>query len=895
MVLSPVGYGSGTASFFKLNQRIDHVLLNNLTASYKALCDDDLSPDAAQALLIQTMFIAYLEDRGIVRAEYLEDASGGISETFRGILQSSSSTALYRLFERLRVDFNGDLFVEPCSFDPSEPRPRVTRAHLNTLERFLSGHEEMGDGGGQLRFWGYDFKYIPIELISAVYDQFLGEQDAERRERGAYYTPMFLADTVITTLWDTLPTQARAKGQFLDPACGSGVFLVRAFQLLCEHWRGAHNSQRIGWEDLLTILSRLHGWDLSDAAVRVAVFSLYLALLQEVTPPDIRLLIGRGRLLPKLWNRTLRAQDFFGASPDALQVDVVFGNPPWSSRRGADRPSARWSKEHQLPMPGGEDAWAFVWKALLHVRENGMVGFLLPAMGFLHNHHPKAVEARRRLLCDARVFQIVNFSDMRFQLFEHAVRPTALVVFGRGDPEEPGYRFDYWTPKADLNLKIGRAITLSSVDKRTVASHEAMQDPSLFKRRLWMSDPESKLFGYLESLPKIGDFVGEYRALYRKIQSLRDRWVIGHGFKPAQPHRLEEDDYQHQHSDPVANVPYLPINAFRVLAQECAHLQPFGSGRVHRRGFERAFSGPRVLVPRGIRTKERRLRASYLEEPLTFQDIMLAISVPPEDVGRAKLLTALLNSKLLFWYAFHGTASFGSDRPEIKQAELLRLPFPAPEDLQRSRSEAAGLALTALIDKARSSAKKSLTLRPGNDRPLNDLDSLCYSYFGLGEEEIALVEDAVEEIIPCTQPSRGASVALWKPAGKGDRQTYASTLGRSMKQWFDDDVSIAVVLEARNDDLALLHLRLVEAGSEEPYRERDDQAIGEAFGRLRAHVAMHLPGNFQLIPDFRLFVGKSLYLIKPLQRRFWLRSAAIADADAVAMDLHDAATLSDSA
>ena len=158
------------------------------------------------------MFIAYLEDRGIVGPEYLRDASDGISETFRGILKSSSSSALYRLFERLRKDFNGDLFMEPCSFEPTRTPPRVERAHLETLERFLSGHEEMGVGGGQLRFWGYNFKYIPIELISAVYDRFLGEQEEERRKRGAYYTPMLLADTVIRTLWDKLSTQARAKG-----------------------------------------------------------------------------------------------------------------------------------------------------------------------------------------------------------------------------------------------------------------------------------------------------------------------------------------------------------------------------------------------------------------------------------------------------------------------------------------------------------------------------------------------------------------------------------------------------------------------------------------------------------------------------------------------------------
>ena len=883
-------------SFFRVRERIDHVLLDNLTASCKTLSADGLLTDAAQALLIQTMFIAYLEDREIVRSEAFEDASRGTSQTFLEILQSSSSTALYRLFERLRQDFDGDLFVAPCSFDAQEARPHVAPAHMTTLERFLSGHEGMGEGGGQLRFWGYDFKYIPIELISAVYDRFLGEQGEERRERGAYYTPMFLADTVITTLWDSLPAQTREKGQFLDPACGSGVFLVRAFQLLCEQWRDTHDLRTIPWKDLLKILERLSGWDLSAGAVRVAVFSLYLALLQEVRPPDIRSLIDRGRLLPKLWNRSLRARDFFGVSSDAFQADVVLGNPPWSSRRGADRPSALWSRDRQLPMPGGEDAWAFVWKSLRHIRENGVVAFLLPAMGFLHNHAAKAVEARRRLLRDARVFRIVNFSDMRFQLFEGPVRPAALVILGHGNADRTGYRIDYWTPKADLNLKTRRAITLSSVDKQMVASREADDDPSVFKRRLWMSDPESKLFGYLESLPKIGDFVSEYRAVYRKIQTFGDRWVIGNGFKPAQRKRLEEDNYQHQRSDMVANTPYLPITAFQVLAQECAYLRPFESDRVHRRGFERGFHGPRVLVPRGIRAKQRRLRASYLEEPLTFQDIMLAISVPPKDVGRAKLLTALLNSRVVFWYAFHGTASFGSDRPEVKQAELLRLPFPAPDDThRRNQSEAAGRALAALVDEARRSAERSPIFRPGNDRRLNELDSLCYSYFGLGEEEIALVEDAVGEVIPFVQPSKRASVDLWKPAGKGDRRTYASTLGRSMKQWFDEDVNIAIVLEARNEDLALLHLRLVERQREEPYRERDDKAIGDALRRLAARVDVPLPGNFQVVPDFRLFIGSSLYLTKPLQRRFWLRSAAIADADAIAMELHEAVGLGDSA
>ena len=111
-------------------------------------------------------------------------------------------------------------------------------------------------------------------------------------------------------------------------------------------------------------------------------------------------------------------------------------------------------------MPSGEDAWAFVWKSFQHLKENGVVAFLLPAMGFLHNHAENTVSARNSFMREARIHRIINFADLRFQLFEGAVRPAALVIFGRETQERPDYRFDYWVPKADLNLRIKRLITL---------------------------------------------------------------------------------------------------------------------------------------------------------------------------------------------------------------------------------------------------------------------------------------------------------------------------------------------------------------------------------------------------------------------------------------------------
>lgn len=289
------------ADYFRLKERIDQVLLDNLTQSHRLL-SVSLSSDAAQALLIQTMFLAYLEDRQIITPDYVMAATKGAAHSFSALLATNDVRLLKLLFANLRDDFNGDLFVAPCSFDPHEKAPAVHASHLDVIASFRTGREEMAKQG-QYRFWGYDFKYIPIELVSAVYDRFLGEREEDRKAQGAYYTPMYLADTVVSQLWDMLTPEVKSKGQFLDPACGSGVFLVRTFQRLCEHWRVMHKSKRIRWPSLLAILRRINGWDLNGGAVRVAVFSLYVALLEEVDPPDLRAVIKKKKVLPRLVGR----------------------------------------------------------------------------------------------------------------------------------------------------------------------------------------------------------------------------------------------------------------------------------------------------------------------------------------------------------------------------------------------------------------------------------------------------------------------------------------------------------------------------------------------------------------------------------------------------------------
>ena len=233
---------------------------------------------------------------------------------------------------------------------------------------------------GQILLWGYDFQYMPIALISAVYDRFLKEEAGKKHAEGAFYTPMFLADVVVDQIWAELSEEQRASGVFYDPACGSGIFLVRLFQRLVANHCRLENKTHATWTELVALAHRVHGGDINASAVRVAVCSLYIALLENSDPPDLLTLIKKGKLLPPLYGDTIRAEDFF-ATPDGGRYVAVVGNPPWKGRAGQITTAQTWAKAENCQIRQGHRVGIY-WKSLRILAPGGFVGLLLPAMAF---------------------------------------------------------------------------------------------------------------------------------------------------------------------------------------------------------------------------------------------------------------------------------------------------------------------------------------------------------------------------------------------------------------------------------------------------------------------------------------------------------------------------------
>lgn len=875
-------------AFFNPEDRVDSVLLSNLLEAFRTM-RDSLGGEAAQALLMQTMFIAYLEDRQILKEAVFREASGGRCASLADMLGAETPADFEALFVWLKAAFNGNLFNAPCAFETGDVTPpKLTAIHLQTLARFRHGREEMASGQGRL--WGYDFRYMSIGLISAVYDRFLKEEAEKKNADGAFYTPMFLADMVVNQLWDELSDAQRAHGVYCDPACGSGIFLVRLFQRLVAYHCRLHNKRRASWNELKAIARRLHGGDINPSAVRVAAFSIYIALLEQSNPPDLPALIKAGKLLPSLYGDTLRpASDFF-LSEDSPQYDGVIGNPPWKGRSGQCTTAQTWAKARGYPDPAKEIAWGFVWKALTVVKPTGLIAFLLPAMGVLHNTSRESQTARRCLLRTTRVRRIINLSDLCFQLFDGAQRPTAFALYAPTDADQLPYRFEYWVPKADLNLRLKRLMTLSKADRIRFRSDLVGDDPTLFKRRLWTRAPEEKLLQFLRTMPPLSDFIREYKQV-KQSKAVIDRrtdWVIGQGFKPAREDRLDEEGYDTTIAEVVTRFPYFDANGFQPIALPTVTGPAWPTAIVHRAGFAEGFLAPHILIPQGVERSIGRVRAAYSEQSVVFQHSLQAIIVPVGAERTAKILTAVLNSSLAAWVYFHDTANLGADRAKVHQGELLKLPFDLPKNMpDPERAKAAGDEIVRLIDRELAHADDVL-ITPRDT--LGEIDALVFTYYGLDEADIALVEDTFRYIIPAMQPRRsGGLQKIWDKSAPGHRMNYAAMLCDALAPYFRQPVS--ATLAARSSDVAVLKLTI---GQEVTRYSEDQSPAYETFLRsIQASLPVALPGNVQLVPDLRFVIGSDMYLIKPVQLRHWLRSTALADAEQIGAEFTAAAVRAD--
>jgi SAM-dependent methyltransferase len=392
--------------YFQRQQRVDRQLLDNLRKLRRALGGDAKRRRAIDALIGRSMFVRYFEDRDILSRDHFAELTPYPS--FTEVLDAGRNAA-YRLFAALADRFNGDVFGAATTEIES-----VTDQDLRAVSAFFQGVDPETN---QATLWPYDFSVIPPELISSIYEQLLEES---QRTNAAYYTPRHIVDLILD---EVLPWDQARHPTVLDPACGSGIFLTETYRRLAFRLTTESSRQPTFGQLAHLLTTSIFGIDKSEAAINVAAFGLYLALLEELDPPSA----WRDAKLPKLTDRNLVIADYFSNHAlEGRRFDVVVGNPPWQSQLTPD--AKAFVSRSELPVADLQAAHAFVWRASQMLSADGVLGLLLPAKGLLHNKSSRAIKVRRQLFESLDVDTVIDLSALRRETFHAAVAPAAVLI-----------------------------------------------------------------------------------------------------------------------------------------------------------------------------------------------------------------------------------------------------------------------------------------------------------------------------------------------------------------------------------------------------------------------------------------------------------------------------------
>jgi hypothetical protein len=347
----------------------------------------------------------------------------------------------------------------------------------------------------------YAFAYISADILGQVYEQFLGkvirltaghqakveEKPEVRKAGGVYYTPRYIVDYIVKNTVGALlagkTAKEAAKLKILDPACGSGSFLLGAYEFLLDwhvNWYTQNEPEKWAkgnapaifqaakgeWklttaEKKRILLDNIFGVDIDAQAVEVTKLSLLLKVLEgesgqlglglERVLPDLgsniqcgNSLIGpdyyEGQMFPDQEEQyRVNAFNWQAAFPQVFTAggfDAVIGNPPYIRIQALQETSPIdvefYKKRYKAASKGNYDLYVvFVEKGLSVLNQHGQLGFILPHKFF----NAQYGEPLRGVIAHGKhLAKIVHFGDQ--QVFESATTYTCLMFLDKAGHDE---------------------------------------------------------------------------------------------------------------------------------------------------------------------------------------------------------------------------------------------------------------------------------------------------------------------------------------------------------------------------------------------------------------------------------------------------------------------------
>ena len=818
---------------------VDQQLLSALAVLERDLVEEDMSPPDAQGLIGRSIFTQYLIDRQIVPTRRLARDYG--HRTLSAILRNRQATE--QLFVWLRETFNGDMFPSQDSSAPSDN-------HLGRVADFL---DAVDPKSGQTTLFPYQFDVIPVELISSIYEQFARSDSSNgsgHHGTDVVYTRLPLVSLVLDEITEGLT----GKETVLDLTCGSGVFLVEALRKLVRIRAGDTKPDRKLIRS--TLHEQIYGVDISEAAIRVAAFSLYLAALEldpDPQPPQalkFKPLIGKTLIIGDALN-TSEEHTVLTEQGVTKKFDVIVGNPPWSYG-GKEAAEAHHldGGQNRVSAPRGKSL-DYARRAMDFASDKTRFGLILSAVQFF-SRSGTGTTASRQLVEKLSPVTLVNLSNQSDWLFSNANMP-AIVLFARHRPTTSDTITTVQVPWSPSGAR-SHTFEMTPTDVVTLPLAHWKQKPEFLK---------TAFFGFRRDMALLDRLMSNHENLEKRLCQINEQFRAGLKFGK----RSRDASF-------LRDIPFLDTGKLRPFFVPIA-LGPFDETRAEGPRNLDIYRAPLLIVQEVLRGGPRPV-AAVADQDTVFRDAYFGAAFSREHREAAYMIAALLSSSLASWFFLMTASAFGLWKRRLLLRDIVQMPVPDLETAPRSK---AGRHLIRLARK--------LQERPPRDGDWRTLDEAVFDLYGLDEAERIVARDGLFRASWQWQAGRDESA---KAADTNPHlMEYARTFLAAVDVWLAATKRCRMRAEVF-DLFPRAPLRVIRFVLEErsgpsvakPVRPEGDLkgVLDSISQRLDVRLGTSLVGRREL----RVYDHNEVVIIKPAARRHWMCVSALEDADAVIVE-----------
>ncbi len=863
--------------------KVDNTLLKNIYDARELLKnlniegDEYIKSELANSLIGRLIFTRYLIDREVEIT--FNDTKFDII-AFENMLESRNVENLYDWFRFIDNKFFDDAKERFFPVQKLKLSEEVINSDCVGILYDLFKGNEVKNGQKLLdfkEFKYYDFQIIPVEFISNIYEFFMGESQSENK---AFYTPLFLAEYIVkqtvTKYFEKNRNEFNCR--VIDPSCGSGIFLVETLRQIITRFQAINKPNGVELKKHLNnlVIDNIFGVDKDPAAVNVAIFSIYITLLDFQDPKDIA-----NFKFPNLRDNFFEGDFFddefitswylFKKKVTETNFDFVLGNPPWGDVSKYQKKYLKYcenrAKDEGIKdklISNDEIAQAFLLRLSDLFRQNSKeikAAFIVTSK-ILYNL--QADKFRTYFLEKFEIEQVLELSSIRDKVFKKdgpnikelkkTTTGPACIIFYKftGKPANPENIVKHISLKPNKYFDLFRAFVIEKYDYK-----EVMQ--GYFKEYHWLW----KVLVYGNLL----DFHFTKRLKNSRFQTIQEvidfnSMIRGRGIKIGGDEKNDVSEFKDRK---FLDTKKKLLKRYYTDSKNADTWQIDVADRD--RKDKRLFSPPYVFVKKGIISDSLQIVTAYSEEEWVFTDSITSIKGFEQHKNILKCFTGTLNSNLFVYYSMMVISSTGIEREQIHQKEILDFPTIIDERIAN------------YVDRIQDYYKNQ-TFIDHEVCPLEkELDTLLYQLYRLNSTEKSLLDYAFKVSIPLWKGEQGPYRDLHLPQDKIFIEKYVNVFVKHFSTIYEaEDGNYFNAEIYYSQDVIAVNFVISQSEPNEIIEWKEKIENQEKI--LRHFIGMGFEeqaSNLYIQKDIKGFNNSSFYVIKPNEYKVWHEAIAYLD------------------